>query len=612
MDVIRRWRRTSWLLRLLWIAIVLLPLGVAAAFVGIEVSSQPGFCGTCHVMAPYYESWKTSSHDDVKCVECHIPPGITNELRKKFEASSMVVSYFTGTYGTKPWAEVPDASCLRPGCHEQRLLSGREVYENVVFDHQDHLTEMRRGKELRCTSCHSQIVQGKHIAVTKSTCFLCHFKDQPINHGTATCTLCHDVPEKTVTTGGLKFDHGDVKRYDMNCANCHSGVVQGQGNVPESRCVSCHNKPARLQRYEETQFLHEKHVTEHKVECLQCHNEIQHESSERLKHAEGNCATCHADGGHSPQRDLYVGLGAKDVEPRASKMYLAGVRCESCHILTEGDRKVASSISCMSCHGADFKPVYANWTDTMKRRLDRLKAERKRVASQVPDSSEAYQRANANIDFVERARAIHNPRYASDILERAHQDLRQALQSASASVPTQLKLPPWPEVNYKTDCIGCHLDAAGEVVPTDRGPFRHKPHAVDGGVNCTTCHQSASYQQSSHGNVARSCASCHPSQPTMAQASTVDCQGCHAEPIEVTSDEAQFSHNGHVQSAGVDCTECHTSVPETDHLELMKRAPEDALPTLDHELCQDCHDGVPPVEGSSVQPCLMCHPDFEQ
>jgi hypothetical protein len=72
----------------------------------MEVSSTPAFCGTCHVMSPYYESWKTSSHADIACVDCHIPPGITAELRKKYEALSMVARYFTATYGTNPWTEM--------------------------------------------------------------------------------------------------------------------------------------------------------------------------------------------------------------------------------------------------------------------------------------------------------------------------------------------------------------------------------------------------------------------------------------------------------------------------------------------------------------------------
>src|SRR3990167_8631675 len=108
-----------------------------------------------YIMNPYYESWKQSSHKNIACVECHIPPGMTAELSKKYEALSMVARYFTGTYGTNPWTEIDDAACLR--CHERRLLSGRELFGDVLFDHAAHLSAMRRGKRLRCTSCHSQI-----------------------------------------------------------------------------------------------------------------------------------------------------------------------------------------------------------------------------------------------------------------------------------------------------------------------------------------------------------------------------------------------------------------------------------------------------------------------
>ena len=46
--------------------------------------------------------------NQLACVDCHIPPGITSEFRKKYEALSMVVKYFTGTYSTNPWTEIDD------------------------------------------------------------------------------------------------------------------------------------------------------------------------------------------------------------------------------------------------------------------------------------------------------------------------------------------------------------------------------------------------------------------------------------------------------------------------------------------------------------------------
>ncbi|MGB5294613.1 MAG: NapC/NirT family cytochrome c, partial [Thermoanaerobaculia bacterium] len=162
---------------------LILGIGIVATYGAMHMSSTPGFCGSCHVMSPYYESWAESSHANINCVDCHISPGITQELRKKYEAMAMVARYFTGTYGTNPWAEVDDSACLE--CHERRLLMGREVFGDVLFDHGPHLSELRRGKRLKCTSCHSQIVQGSHMTVTATTCTLCHFKGQQPGEGTA-------------------------------------------------------------------------------------------------------------------------------------------------------------------------------------------------------------------------------------------------------------------------------------------------------------------------------------------------------------------------------------------------------------------------------------------
>ena len=117
MRRLRDWARDRH--RLLKLAIqvgVLLVIMSTVGAVGfIEFSGQPGFCKKCHIMEPYYESWKESRHGMVACVECHIPPGVTAEFRKKYEALSMVASYFTGTYRTNPWTEIDYAACLR--CH---------------------------------------------------------------------------------------------------------------------------------------------------------------------------------------------------------------------------------------------------------------------------------------------------------------------------------------------------------------------------------------------------------------------------------------------------------------------------------------------------------------
>ncbi|MFW6161110.1 MAG: NapC/NirT family cytochrome c, partial [Acidobacteriota bacterium] len=135
----------------------------------VEYTSKSKFCSTCHYMKPFYQSWQTSSHNHIECSTCHYPPGLKSKLRAKVEGLLQVGRYWTKLYlKSKPWAEIPDESCLREGCHDKRLLEGETSYNKIVFDHTIHLTDLQRGKLLRCTSCHSQIVQGEHITVTQS------------------------------------------------------------------------------------------------------------------------------------------------------------------------------------------------------------------------------------------------------------------------------------------------------------------------------------------------------------------------------------------------------------------------------------------------------------
>ena len=40
------------------------------------VGDDPAACVNCHVMAPYYATWKHSSHGrDATCNDCHVPHG---------------------------------------------------------------------------------------------------------------------------------------------------------------------------------------------------------------------------------------------------------------------------------------------------------------------------------------------------------------------------------------------------------------------------------------------------------------------------------------------------------------------------------------------------------
>ena len=604
-----RARVVTWGKRLVVALAVFIPAGAAFMFVSVQVTSQPRFCGSCHYMAPYYQSWRGSTHKGVACVECHIPPGIQSEVRKKYEALAMVARYFTGTYSTNPWAEVDDASCLRSGCHAKRVLLGREVYRGVLFDHQPHLKELRREKRLRCTSCHSQIVQGSHISVTVSTCFMCHFKNNALNQGTAKCTLCHEVPDRTITTAGLSFDHGDVKRFDMNCTLCHEGVVRGNGEVPRERCYTCHNDTSRLNAYGQTEFLHRMHVTEHKIECLNCHIEIVHKIPAREEALSAECRSCHTPAaGHSAVRDLYRGIGGKGVDPRPAAMYLAGVRCEACHNVLHAESGRASDVSCMSCHGPKYLTIYRSWQVGLAKRLEGVKTELAEGKKRAESSGDLTQRrqlqeAEANVALVERGRPIHNPGYALDLLESAH---RASLAALQAGGDGKLTRAPWVQAPYEAECLKCHFGIEYLSHAAFGREFPHAAHVVAGRLRCTVCHGG----MDNHGTIkigAQDCDSCHTRiNKPMANVAAEDCLACHTADIGRVSEKVRFPHDKHVES-GLGCELCHTAVTEQPHRAFAHSA--NALPKLGHALCVNCHAGDVPAgdEMPDGADCTKCH-----
>jgi nitrate/TMAO reductase-like tetraheme cytochrome c subunit len=576
---------------------LVLGFGLVAMVFMVQVSSTPDFCGTCHIMKPYYASWQQSKHNQIACVECHIAPGLTSEIRKKFEAVSMVAKYFTGTYGTNPWAEVDDAACLR--CHERRLLEGKEVFHGVVFDHRPHLTETRRGLHLRCTSCHSQIVQGSHIAVTSSTCALCHFKGQKPNESTGRCLHCHEIPERVVTTAGVAFDHSQVKRLDMDCRSCHAGVVRGEGNVPRERCLTCHNQPSRLAEYGNRDLLHRMHVTEHKVDCMNCHLQIEHgrapppaavvasapdagasgETDDRSEpvaaadpHAAATagasaCQACHGSG-HTPQQDLYSGIGGRGVPRTPGPMYLAGVTCEGCHSAalapepvtvsagTPGTHSVrASAVSCMSCHGPGYKRVFEAWQAGLAERQGRLRAQMDATNAALGVSPPpAWEDARHNFLLVERGHGIHNVNFAYLLLDKAHEQMNLARRSKGLAALEK----PWVTVAAGAGgCLDCHQGIEKQAGTFAGHRYAHGPHVTTAKLACLTCHRP--HPERAPGEVVRfggdGCVPCH---HPRAEVDAPACMKCHGDVTTrtVTSFRGEFSHKAHLEQ-GLECATCH-------------------------------------------------------
>ncbi len=562
--------------------IVLMLLG------SIEFTSHSQFCSTCHYMKPFFKSWEESSHSDFECSVCHYPPGggIKSKLRKKIEGLVMVGRYWTKLYvKSKPWAEIRDESCLREGCHDKRLLEGQVQFNKVSFDHKIHFDDLKRGKRLQCTSCHSQIVQGEHITVTESSCFICHFKKSEHYPLIDDCNHCHT---KETLTGeqSPRYNHTVVFDNSFSCDKCHSNTIVGDGEVPKENCYKCHWEQERLEQSDDTDLMHTEHIYEDKIECNQCHMEIQHKIVKDIE-AIADCRSCHIDF-HKAQKILYTGEGGKGVaHPMPNIMLEKGLSCKGCHIfheekggrLIESDTYYSEAEACESCHGQGFSRILKDWEISTTKKLNQIKSIYGLVKREIDRSKHSDQykakdmldEALFNIEIVEKGKSVHNVSFSQELLVTSYNIMLQALKTIESRYKPQSFRVAVGEI--PTQCSNCHAGIEEIRVDIFGLDFPHKKHLLEQKIDCTTCHSNVR----KHGEfiaTKQSCATCHHKDTTK------DCGTCHKL-------QTNFYQGGKMNGqeipkdimaeAEVECLDCHLG----DNKQIFRS---------DQSKCAECHD----------------------
>ncbi|UCE65767.1 MAG: cytochrome c3 family protein [Candidatus Zixiibacteriota bacterium] len=558
-------------------------------FAVIEITSKPKFCVTCHYMQPFYDAWETSTHKDIPCSECHYPPGTMEKISGKFRDLNQLVKYLTNTYKrSKPWAEIEDASCLKSGCHSARNLqgAGKVEFEKVTFDHTPHLGELRRGKKLRCTSCHSQIVQGEHITVTESTCILCHFKELGPESHMSDCMLCHDPPLKNGDNDeAITFDHTRILERKIGCRTCHGRMIVGDGSVPRERCYNCHWDQERNSKYDDSILMHQKHITENKIECENCHLAMQHKAPARTDNLAADCAGCHAQT-HAGQENLFAGKGGFGVHDMPDPMYESGLNCQNCHVFhtygseyqSRGEINIAKPESCEPCHGTGFGHLLKIWIETSGEKLTTIKNLIEKTSYEIGASSKKpaekkqaeknLENARHNYNLVKNGRPIHNIKYSDELLSASYKYLTEALKIIDSYYS-----PPELTASSKfvpSQCANCHTGIEERKVYIFQMQFRHDRHIVSAGLKCGRCHSN----QRRHGELVvnkDNCMNCHHQKP--------ECGNCHRLQADLYSGEAEYidiSEPNVMFEAGLDCASCHV-----EDGKIKRPAP---------DKCMECHE----------------------
>jgi len=208
---------------------------------------------------------------------------------------------------------------------------GQGEARNITFDHQDHMTKLKRGEKLRCTSCHYAIVQGEHIVkgshtqVDTGVCFLCHFRGSA---RTGPGRL-PGVPRDAHEGRGAQRLHvlaRVVPEARRSCKQCHIRVSDGDGKVRTPIATTATSEGSR-RRATFWRSPHACHLQRGPV--LQVPREGPARPVELVKTFEVQCDGCHKRL-HNYQKEMYMGTGRRGPRHRVTDV-LGAVSCNGCH-----------------------------------------------------------------------------------------------------------------------------------------------------------------------------------------------------------------------------------------------------------------------------------------
>ncbi len=202
--------------------------------------------------------------------------------------------------------------------------------------------------------------------------------------------------------------------------------------------------------------MHQKHVADHKIDCLQCHLQIEHSlDKNKLVHAAGDCKSCHPDH-HREQIEMLSGLGAKSIATRPNAMLTTRADCHTCHrtkVVSETGAVLwkGSEQACLMCHLPSEVERLRAYHEALRAALPELEsgiqsAYKALAEAKLPDDRAAaitqeLDRLQSDLAFVRKANDIHNIHYASKLIRALVEQLSEICRTLKAPQP-KIQLPP--------------------------------------------------------------------------------------------------------------------------------------------------------------------------
>jgi len=370
----------------------------------LALTSTPTFCSACHEMAPEHVTYTVSAHSEIKCTQCHIPPGAKNFVVHKMKSLKEVYYHFVGPPDPIVQTEaVLNESCLQ--CHSaNRLVSATG---DLIVNHEGHIQA-----EIPCITCHSGVVHAKIVERGLNTSDSLDYwtpenadkliKSEYLRPNMGTCIDCHDKvnngkePWKDIAYSlpkegghghgdGSSEEEGEATQVKEKTGKTENIILQAigkqKGDVELSmECQTCHQEVSTPMHHEAADWdqNHGKFAIKELDKCMDCHQEskwikeMPKESIESLIAAKATpplykeditvvkaevrqnpfCSTCHAERppNHSVSEDWLTSHAVK-AESKEAK-----AECYVCH---DKDKEVETNaptdVYCQFCHRTGFK-----------------------------------------------------------------------------------------------------------------------------------------------------------------------------------------------------------------------------------------------------------------
>lgn len=231
------------------------------------LASRPSFFGRLPALSAKYQPWSRSTHREVSCEACHVPPeAVAQSVYRVRMVGEFYLSLAFRSRAPRVFAPPTNDACL--ACHSDlRTVSPKG---DLQIPHRAHISVLK----MKCIECHDYLVHEKSpegaYAPSMAACLRCHNGDTAKN----ACTACHTEKAAPVSHRAKDWVIVHAKRAnDPECTGCHKWAANW--------CADCHAKRPRSHT-SDWRTTHGLQVRAHRSceachtgpFCTRCHGEV--------------------------------------------------------------------------------------------------------------------------------------------------------------------------------------------------------------------------------------------------------------------------------------------------------------------------------------------------